>query len=308
MDLVKWNQAKNAIAQCKTIDEVKEIRDKAEAMRAYAKQAHESLEMQNDIAEIKIRAERRAGEILSETDLQHGSRGVGKKVELHDVTTLADLGIQQHESSRWQQIADIPEKQFENHIQETKQAKEELTTASTLRLAKEIKGKPEALVTKFTGEQENYTPENIIKAVYDVIDNIDLDPASCEFANKIIKADEFFTEDIDGLKQDWLGNIFLNPPYQMPEIRLFTDKLIEQLPNISQAIVLTNNNTDTLWFHKCANNAEMLCLTKGRINFYKTDVDKTYPTNGQAFFYFGKHRDRFASIFKNIGIIVQVIK
>ncbi len=114
MDLVKWNQAKNAIAQCKTIDEVKEIRDKAEAMRAYAKQAHESLEMQNDIAEIKIRAERRAGEILSETDLQHGSRGVGKKVELHDVTTLADLGIQQHESSRWQQIADIPEKQFEN--------------------------------------------------------------------------------------------------------------------------------------------------------------------------------------------------
>ncbi len=65
-----------------------------------------------------------------------------------------------------------------------------MTTASTLRLAKEIKGKPEALVTKFTGEQENYTPENIIKAVYDVIDNIDLDPASCEFANKIIKADE----------------------------------------------------------------------------------------------------------------------
>ena len=62
MELVKWNNAKQAIIEAKTIDEVLNIRDKAEAMRAYAKQIGESLEVQNDICEIKLRAQRRAGE------------------------------------------------------------------------------------------------------------------------------------------------------------------------------------------------------------------------------------------------------
>jgi len=44
-----------------SVDEVKQIRDKAEAMRVYARQAQYTLEMQNMCAEIKLRAERRLG-------------------------------------------------------------------------------------------------------------------------------------------------------------------------------------------------------------------------------------------------------
>ena len=46
--LNNWEKAKQAIAVCKNIDEVKKIRDKAEALRAYAKQAKEGLEVQNE--------------------------------------------------------------------------------------------------------------------------------------------------------------------------------------------------------------------------------------------------------------------
>lgn len=60
--LIHFNRARKEIELAKSIDEVKKIKDKAEALRAYAKQAGESLEMQNSCAEIKLRAERRIGE------------------------------------------------------------------------------------------------------------------------------------------------------------------------------------------------------------------------------------------------------
>ena len=55
MSLTLWNDVVRAIEEARTIDEIKDIRDKAEALRLYAKQAGESLEMQNSVAEIKLR-------------------------------------------------------------------------------------------------------------------------------------------------------------------------------------------------------------------------------------------------------------
>ena len=93
----------------------------------------------------------------------------------------------------------------------------------------------------------------------------------------------------------------------MPKIKQFTDKLILELESIQSAILLTNNNTDTQWFYKCAQNARVICFTKGRINFYTKDKGKTYPTNGQSFFYFGNNENNFVNIFKRIGLIMKVV-
>jgi hypothetical protein len=68
--------------------------------------------------------------------------------------------------------------------------------------------------------------------------------------------------------------------------------------------VLTNNNTDTAWFHRTAGAADMVCLTRGRIHFYKPDRSTVSPTNGQAFFYFGPRRDEFSQVFSNIGLVM----
>ena len=96
------------------MDEIKSIRDKAEAAKAYAKQAGEGLEMQNNIAEIKIRA----GELLSDMDKNKG----GWKTEnmpSHDETPrLSDIGITRSQSSRWQSMAALPREEFDTHIEE----------------------------------------------------------------------------------------------------------------------------------------------------------------------------------------------
>ncbi|MCI0349196.1 MAG: hypothetical protein L0Z53_07205, partial [Acidobacteriales bacterium] len=94
-----------------------------EALRLYTKQAGESLEMQNACAEIKLRAERRAGELLREMELKDHTANLPKS---HDVTldkpTLSDLGIGKMQSSRWQAIAEIPEETFEAHLAHTREA------------------------------------------------------------------------------------------------------------------------------------------------------------------------------------------
>jgi len=64
--LIHFDRARQELALASTVDEVKQIRDQAEAIRQYIKQQKGSFEMQNQAAEIKLRAERRAGEMLRE--------------------------------------------------------------------------------------------------------------------------------------------------------------------------------------------------------------------------------------------------
>jgi N6-adenosine-specific RNA methylase IME4 len=125
-----------------TVDEVKTIRDKAEAMRLYCKQARHSLEMQNQCAEIKLRAERRAGEMLTETEKNPGGQVEHESYPSHEsrgrIPKLSELGITWNQSSQWQKIGEIPEESFEDYIQTTKSRKGELTSAGALLLAREI--------------------------------------------------------------------------------------------------------------------------------------------------------------------------
>ncbi len=71
--------------------------------------------------EIKLRAERRAGEILRETPKQHGSLLQGNvllpRTDMRSARQLKELGVSQQESSRWQRIAKYSEEKFEIYIE-----------------------------------------------------------------------------------------------------------------------------------------------------------------------------------------------
>lgn len=92
--------------------------------------------------EIRVRAQRRAGEMLAVTEKQNGARGIGKKVELIDTTplaTLSDMGITKDQSSNWQTLAAMSDEHFEATVEAAKDTAGEVTTAFMLRKAKRSK-------------------------------------------------------------------------------------------------------------------------------------------------------------------------
>ncbi len=137
--LVRYDAARRALAAAHRVDEVKAIRDKAEAVRVYAKQAGD-FELQNQAAEIRIRAERRAGELLvdMQTSGERQAKERGRPTKVSSPTTLPKLGISRDQSSKWQRLARmIDDATFDEAVARAKLKDGELTTAGLLRAIRE---------------------------------------------------------------------------------------------------------------------------------------------------------------------------
>lgn len=122
--LVKYEAACLALAECKSVDEAKSWTDKAAAMQAYGRMAKDRT-LEVDAAEIRIRAERRLGEMLAATKAQGGlnqaatlKRGPVVVSDDHGKSSpkLADSGISKDLSSRAQKLAAVPAAEFEAEL------------------------------------------------------------------------------------------------------------------------------------------------------------------------------------------------
>jgi hypothetical protein len=156
------------------------------------------------------------------------------------------------------------------------------------------------------GEYEWYTPTAIIEAAREVMGGIDLDPASCEQANNIVQATEYFSEEDSGLEKTWHGRIFINPPFAHPTVKYFAEKLLDSLAQsqISQAIWLSNACVDVDWWHSLASRG-VTCFHRGRIQFYGPDGKQQPPTLGQTIIYLGLQQQKFAEIFSAFGLVLS---
>jgi len=108
-----------AIDQCYQVDEVKDLRDKALALEEYARQAC-NIEAETKAAKIRIRAERKAGQLLAEIGREKGSRNdletsVGHQLRSETPFQQAKRGahISDYQATRWQQLAALPTTDFE---------------------------------------------------------------------------------------------------------------------------------------------------------------------------------------------------
>jgi ParB family transcriptional regulator, chromosome partitioning protein len=294
--LVKYEAMCSAIEAARAVDEVKDIRDKALAIQMYARQA-KNLDAERHAAEIRVRAERRCGGLLSEMPKNKGMNGSevtpnGREGVKDNSRTLADLGISYKQSSEWQKLAAVPEDQFEEAM-----AEQEVPSANGVLSHR----------TQCTGQNEWYTPEEYVRAARDVLGDIELDPASCAAANECVRALRFFTKEDDGLTQEWRAKtLWMNPPYAQPLIGQFIEKLVSEIDvgNVEEAVVLTNDSSDTVWFQSAGRKSQAICLTRGRISFLSSDGEKGSPLQGQAFFYFGSNAEQFAQRFQSIGLVV----
>jgi len=164
------------------------------------------------------------------------------------------------------------------------------------------KAKAKPHVANNTGFYEWYTPAEYVDAARKVMGTIDLDPASCPEANKIVKAKRIYTKEDDGLVQPWTGNVWLNPPYATGLIEKFAAKVAAERGSYSQLIAIVNNGTETRWFEALVERAVAICLTRGRVRFYTTgDVHLSSPLQGQAVVYVGSNVDRFVEVFSLLG-------
>jgi N6-adenosine-specific RNA methylase IME4 len=140
-EIILLSSAQRALAEAKTVDEVKDLRDKAVAVKAYAKKARLGKDLVVDASIIRLRAERKLGELLREINLANSAPGnqhtgpVESKPSANPKTvSLAAIGISKSDSSRSQRVADLPEEEFERYIADQKR---EPTVAGVLRLVKQ---------------------------------------------------------------------------------------------------------------------------------------------------------------------------
>ncbi|MEO9030509.1 MAG: DNA N-6-adenine-methyltransferase [Ktedonobacteraceae bacterium] len=160
---------------------------------------------------------------------------------------------------------------------------------------------------------EWYTPAKYIEAARAVLGEIDLDPASCAFANQVVKAKQFYTQEDNGLMHPWNGRIWLNPPYgktqqgQASNLEYFTRYLVEQYQcgNAIEAILLIPVNTATRWFDALWQYP--ICFPRSRIRFYNEHGPSDGISFGTCFVYLGAHEKHFIEVFHHFGHIVKAI-
>jgi ParB family chromosome partitioning protein len=253
--------------------------------------------------EIALWGDRACGEILAG---QPRNRGGGTDERRSSVPTLRELldvptkDDALHAAKRLRAIAAVPEAEFRAYIAEAR-AEGAITVAGLLGTG----GSNGAHVSHNSGDNEWYTPAEYIEAARTTLGDIDLDPASSDEANTIVRAEKFYTAKDDGLSKPWRGRVWLNPPYASELIVPFVDKLVQSYTSghVPSAITLTNNATETEWFTSISKHAAALCLPRGRVRFWQPGKDSAAPLQGQAVLYLGKQPEVFAEHFGTFGRI-----
>lgn len=158
-------------------------------------------------------------------------------------------------------------------------------------------------------DDEWFTPLKYIEAARAVMGGIDLDPASCERANALVEAAEYFGLDNgrNGLAEVWCApRVFHNPPYS--NAGAWVDKLVSSHLEglVGEAILLVNANTSSAWFDGLWEFGGALCFVRGRISFVAGAREESKTGwSPSVFVYFGPRPEAFAREFEKFGRIVR---
>lgn len=202
-----------------------------------------------------------------------------------------------------------------NHFEEERRTPGSVINAVRTPAADESPAAPPTARETLHSSEDNewYTPEEYVDAVWQVLGKIDLDPASCAYANETVEADNYFTAEEDGLSVPWSGRVFLNPPYgkedgESNQAR-WSHYLIDQYDNVNveEAILLVNATPGNRWWAPLWRFP--ICFVARRIHFYNGDGQSSQATHSNAFVYLGPNGIRFARTFKRFGpVVLQVVQ
>lgn len=119
------------------------------------------------------------------------------------------------------------------------------------------------------------------QAFFDVLDaefNFDLDPCADEYNHK---CERYFTEQDDGLAQDWISThthtVFMNPPYGR-EISKWIRKAYEEAQKGGVVVALIPSRTDTRYWHDYVMKAAEIRFVRGRLQFGDSKNSAPFPS------------------------------
>ena len=90
------------------------------------------------------------------------------------------------------------------------------------------------------------------------------------------KCENYFTPEVDGLKQEWSGACWMNPPYGR-EIGKWMKKALESSRNGATVVCLVPARTDTAWWHDYAMKGEIEFI-RGRLKFGNSKNSAPFPS------------------------------
>lgn len=169
---------------------------------------------------------------------------------------------------------------------------------------------------------EWYTPAPFVEAARELMGEITLDPASHEEANQTVRALVYYSEQDNGLAQDWFGHVFLNPSgglvsefwnelvrsFSMGEIEdaIWIGYSLEQLQTLQQSAELET----PLNFPMCVpnkriafveNEAKKAARIAKLLEQGKTPNKKSQPSHANYISYLGADVVGFENIFQRFG-------
>jgi len=185
------------------------------------------------------------------------------------------------------------------------------------------------LINQTSGEVEYYTPVEIVEAARRVMGRIDLDPASSENANRIVKASHIYTTKENGLAQPWHGNIWMNHPFGRAEeaCSIVCEKKLKNKKHVCHDYNLFGNAawvnkltreyfegraieacciayacTSETWFQPLMKLPQ--CYLTPRTNYRLPDGSiKKGVSKGSVVTYYGNNVDAFAREYRSMGTV-----
>lgn len=261
------------------------------------------------ISEAVLDAEVRIGELMAKVPTQSRYNATKRQdTDVQSFQTKTDVieqaGLTVKQVQRFETLASHPDV-----VEQAKaKAREDGDIVTRGQVLDMIKDDKRPHVANNSGNNEWYTPAKYVELARKVLGVIDLDPASCEHANKTVKAVTYFNIDDDGLSQEWNGKVWMNPPYSADLIQQFAYKIVDEYKkgHTTEAVVLVNNATETQWFSHMTLAASAVAFPKGRIQFETESGKLNSPLQGQAFIYFGKRAPLFCQVFSSIGWVATI--
>lgn len=91
------------------------------------------------------------------------------------------------------------------------------------------------------------------------------------------KCPRYFTPEIDGLRQEWRGVCWMNPPYGR-QIGRWAAKALAASREGASVVVLVPARTDTAWWHTAVMAAAEVRLVRGRLRFGDSSHAAPFPS------------------------------